>query len=113
MKKLLIVVSIFLLALPALADVNVTVSWDPEIDPAVTGQNVVYDPDQAVSGDDVIIATVAPGVSSHSFTRLGNDAPNDAVRIDTLYGGNTVPSLPVALVCVGGATVTTVTTVCN
>lgn len=113
MKKIALLFCMMMISVVAFADVTVTVTWTPASDPGITGQQVVYDPDQAVGGDDVIIATLAAGVGSHSFTRVGNDGPDDAVRIDTQYGATTVPSNAVSLVCVQGATVTTVTQTCN
>lgn len=113
MKKLVLFLSLILVSAMAIADVSITVSWTPANDPGITGQQVIYDPDQGVSGDDVIIATLAAGVSSHAFVRVGADGADDAVRIDTQYGATTIPSNAVDLVCVSGAVVTTVIQTCD
>lgn len=109
MKKLLIVLAILLITLPAYAQTcNVGVAWTP--DPvgaaAIVEQRVYHDTD-GIDGGDTLAGTVGPVANVYQWTLASACYPSDRVYITTVYtGGLTVTSAKVAVQNVVGAILT-------
>ena len=116
MKRILLLCFLIVLfASVAFADCDVTVQWTPSADPNAAEEELWYDPDNTVPGDEYMAggAWAIGTVTEHTF-QITVAGPNDEVYIRT-YNAARTDVAETSRVPVGGlvpGSILTVTTVC-
>ena len=115
MKKLFILVSVFVLLFSgmAFADCNVTVNWVKSPSAGATNQQVIYDPDSAVAGGEVIKGdNLAMTVTSFTFS-IPAPIPNDEVWVRTTDAADYADSSHMPVGGINAATGVQTITICQ